>query len=204
MDRRIFANMDSGALWQQMQPCVQRIIQAYGTGGQMMENFKDVVRHARRLIQDTCERCGVAPHFCVCSVYCFMCKSGYYTVPQFQVMLAALVKGEAEIMAEEYARAHREMTPAVPTTKVVTGIMQAHQSVVVNNHHHAGDGKSMEALERKVDELMRLVSKGQGTGDAQDVPMAVPMYAQPAGGQAKTAPEDESQWIKEVLRRMQA
>ena len=189
VDRKILSNMDPDAVWARMHPCVQQIIGAYASGDQMMERFGDVIMHARRLIQDTCGQCGVAPHNCVCAVYCFMVKSGYYTLPKLQVMLAALIKGEMEIMAEEFAKTQRQAEkkvvvfhPIVPAARVVT----AHgQSVVVNNHHGM-DEKRLSNLELKLEELLRLMNGQSGA---------------PNGAPSAPEPTD---WIMKALREIQS
>lgn len=191
MDRRIL-NMDADLIWQKMHGCVQRIIGAYASGTQMEESFADVVRHARRLIQDMCDQYGVAPHDCVCAVYCFMRNSGYYTVPQFQVLLAALVKGEEEIMAAAYAEAQRRQARGsralvvIPAARAAQQSVVAQQQVVVNNHTHhypPKDAKSLEELERKVNELLRVL----GGQEERKAP-------------APSAPPAEGDWMAEFLR----
>ena len=163
-DRKIFANMGYEALWQEMQPRVQEVAGAYASGEQMMQRFADAVTHARHLIKQTCDRCGVAPHNCVCAVYCFMCQSGFYSHPLYQAMLAAMVKAEMEIMAEESRRAQdgrqaQGNGQAQPARHSVLVVRAPGHSVVVNNHHNAGDTERLKELERKVNQLLKVVGK---------------------------------------------
>lgn len=173
-DRKIFANMDYTAVWVRMHPCVENcILKAFATEEEMQARFTEVVRQARRIIQETCDKCGVAPHCCVCAVYCFLCSNGYYALGKMQMVLCAFVKAEMELMATAYAEAQRRKEAqsrqvvvfhAAPaggsrTSRIVVGGAQAQQqSLVVNNHHYTGgDGQKeyLQSIEKKLDELLK-------------------------------------------------
>lgn len=178
MDRRIFANMGPDALWVKLQPCIQDVMNTYTDGKEMMERFDDVVKHARRIIQGACRQNGVAPHDCVCALYCLMAKS-YFSVPKLQVMLMGMVKAEMELMTEAYNAKTAETERVQKGRIIVFHPPTAPTRIEITNHHYPPiprpdepptsrvevNNRRLEEIERRLDELSEVIKGGKPRAD---------------------------------------